>query len=136
MEVETALTTQAHAEARALWNAERFHDIPKIIELILMGKEFFTLRIYDILDNVEITRMMIDVANGFILDSEREYYGIWNIQVLSINPDFQKLTNKITARLIEKKDFVDISETIYVRGTTSGAYRILADAISIKRGIL
>jgi len=136
MEIETALTTQAHAEARALWNAERFHDIPKIIKLILMGKEFFTLRIYDILENVEITRMMIDAANGFILDNEREYYGIWDIQILSIDPDFQKLTNKITARLIEKKDFLDISETIYVRGTTNGAIRVLASNPSIKRGIL
>jgi hypothetical protein len=102
LEFETALTTKAHAEARAAWEAALFKDVPKLAYIELRGTEFYNLRIYDMLDNVEITLAEVDIANE-IIGSGREYYGIWLTQVIKIDPDFKNQLNKCTLLLTEKK---------------------------------
>jgi hypothetical protein len=102
LEFETALTTKAHAEARAAWEAALFKDVPKLAYIELKGTEFYSLRIYDMLDNVEITLAEVDIANE-IIGSGREYYGIWLTQVIKIDPDFKNQLNKCTLLLTEKK---------------------------------
>ena len=66
------------------------------------------------------------------IEQIREYFGVWKVQILGIDPDFNNQTNTVMARLIEQKDIV---VTRYLRGTTGGAYRVCAGTPIIKRSV-
>jgi hypothetical protein len=89
LEVEALVTTQALAESRGLWQAEKLSEIRGQATIELMGQNFYTLRIYDILD--------IDFST-----TERVYFGKWRCQIIGVDPRFDGLTNRITAILIER----------------------------------
>jgi len=93
------LQTETLAAERASWMLDRFSTIPKIIQLELMGTDWYTLRIYDIIQ-AEITLGFVDLDAQTI--TGREFYGIWNAQVISVAPDFQGLTNRVRLLLTEK----------------------------------
>jgi hypothetical protein len=99
LSVETILNNSTDADSRAATDAERFKDIPKTMTIELMGKEFLDLRIYDIL--------YVQATNGFVdADGEtitgRQYYGLKNGKVLSVNPDLQNAVNTVTVKLLER----------------------------------
>ena len=118
-EIETALVTEAQANARGLLYATRFSDIPKIFSVELLGSEFFFLRIYDMIE-IELTNDFVDAATGQI--TGREFFGIWTAQILSIDPDFEGQKNRITAILTEKTEAVE-----YGRITEAEEPRLLED---------
>jgi len=96
---DTHLVTEAQAEDRAELYASRFSEMPKILETTLKGIEYFAVRIYDIIE-VEITNGTVNADTGEI--TGREFFGIWKVQVLSIDPDYSQQSNSITAYLVEK----------------------------------
>ena len=100
VEIETDLITQAQAEDRAELYVSRFSNMPKTIPLSLMGIDYYTLRIYDVIE-AELTLAFVNADTGEIT-GEREFFGIWRIQILGIDPKFEKQGNNITAYLIEK----------------------------------
>jgi len=91
---ETLLTASADAEERAVYVRDRFDTIRGIVELELMGADYLTTRIYDIL-TVEITP---DEPTNM----RRAYYGEWKVKVLSVEPDTERAVTAITAVLIEE----------------------------------
>lgn len=96
---DTHLITQLQAEDRAELYVSRFSEMPKILETTLKGIEYFSVRIYDIIE-IEITNGSVNADTGEIIG--REFFGIWKVQVLSIDPDYNIQSNNITAYLIEK----------------------------------
>ena len=100
VEIETDLITQAQAEDRAELYASRFSNMPKTIPLSLMGIDYYTIRIYDVIE-AELTLEFVNADTGEIT-GEREFFGVWKIQILGIDPDFENQGNNITAYLIEK----------------------------------
>jgi hypothetical protein len=88
-EWESFLVSQADAEDMAEWLAFRLSEIRGIVKIELHGQEYYTLRIYDILN--------IDLCT-----EDRRYFGTWKAQVLSVYPKFDGLSNQITAVLIEQ----------------------------------
>lgn len=120
-EINSALTAEADAETRAEWHVDRYRDVPKIAEIELRGKQFYNLRIYDIII-VELSPSTIDSATAQIIDG-REYYGTWKMKVLSIDPKFGYITNIITGQLIEKIEpiycvMVDHTGAIFTVGSS------------------
>jgi hypothetical protein len=116
IEIDTNLTTESQANDRAELYADRFSEVPRFATLALMGIDYFTIRIYDVL-TIELTGAMVDADTGEII-SGREFYGIYKCQVLGIDPDFKNQINNVTVYLIEKIDPVTT-----VRITTYGAIR-------------
>lgn len=88
-EWESWLVSQADAEDMAEWLAFRLSEIRGIVKIELHGQEYYTLRIYDIVN--------IDLCT-----EDRRYFGTWKAQVLSVYPKFDGLSNQITAVLIEQ----------------------------------
>lgn len=123
VQLESSLTNSTDAESKALWFAERYYQIPKILNIKLLGSKFLTLRIYDTII-IEITDGFVNLADNSITGN-REYYGIWKAQILSINPDMDKPGNEISVVLIEKQ------EQITEARITEGSYiRLLEDGIT------
>jgi len=129
---ETALATKTLAQERGAWAAGRYSLIRGIATLELMGPDWYTLRIFDIL-TVELTPGFVDLDGDAYdnivvstrvttegdtrvttggdtritfekqpIQTKREFYGVWKMQILSIDPDFDAQTNTITAVLIEQ----------------------------------
>ena len=96
--VETMLNNQSDAQATALDKATRFKQIPEIMSLVLMGKGFLPLRIFDIL-GIEATPDFADADNSII--TGREYYGFKKGKVVSISPNLKNGTNTIRFQLQE-----------------------------------
>ncbi len=95
---ETFLQTEGLAAQRAEYEAARFGEIRGVAELELFGENYFTMRIYDIID-VDLTPAFIE-ADGRL--TGRKYWGRWRAQVLSVAPNEEKLTTKIKAVLIQR----------------------------------
>lgn len=89
-EYDSLLQTEALAQEKALYLRERFDRIRGIGRFILMGGQFLSLRIYDIIE-IEIS-----------LDESRIFFGKWRAKVLSVSPNPRAETNTITAVLTEK----------------------------------
>lgn len=96
---ETILNTKEDAEAAALDKANRFKNIPEIMTLELMGKNFLPLRIFDILD-LEATPDFADVDNNVIIG--REYFGFRRGKVINISPNTKNGSNKVDFLLLDK----------------------------------
>ncbi len=95
--VPTILNNSTDADERALNDATRFSIIPSVVSLSLMGGDFLSLRIFDILD-LELTPDFADADNSVIIG--REYYGFQKGKVVSINPSAKNNTNKVEFQLI------------------------------------
>lgn len=101
---ETLLTTESQAEARALNDATKFKNVPRIVKLTIDTptksdrETFLKLRIFDIL------KAELSTADFIDLDDEtfdgREMFGIQAIKIISINPSFDRLSNNIRAKLL------------------------------------
>ena len=91
--------TEALATERAAWMLDRFSTIPEVIEIELMGASWYTLRIYDIIQ-IELTVGFVDLDSSTI--TGREFYGIREAQVISVSPDFDKLSNTVRLLLTEE----------------------------------
>jgi hypothetical protein len=111
--METALVTLSDASDRAELYAERFHIIHGIVNLELLGPEWYTLRIYDIIE-IEITSGFVDAGSAQV--TGREFYGTWKAQVTKIDPDFVRQSNKISAILIEQ---IEPVQTVLITKTNS-----------------
>ena len=89
MEIETFLTSGASAEQRAAFAVSRFSNVLVTCELTISGDEWFSLAIYDII-TIELST------------ESRRYFGRWRAQILSVDPQLDALTTKISALLIER----------------------------------
>lgn len=99
LEIDTLLQTEALAEERALDALTRFSVIPRFIEIDLMGEQWYNLRIYDTLQ-IAITSGEVDYDTGII--TGREFYGIWKVKVVAIDPDFDNIQNSVRLQLIKR----------------------------------
>ncbi len=90
MVVPTHVLTEVHAMQRAAYEASRFSTIPRVVNILLHGSQWYGVRIYDILE-VEMKP-----------EGNRQYFGTWKAQVLSVDPKLGQLYNPVTAVLIEK----------------------------------
>lgn len=99
LEIDTLLQTQALAQERSVDALNRFSEIPRFINLDLMGERWYDLRIFDILQ-VAITSGEIDLDTGTI--TGREFYGLWKTKVVSIDPDFENVQNSVRLQLIKR----------------------------------
>ncbi|KKN63350.1 hypothetical protein LCGC14_0502980 [marine sediment metagenome] len=106
VEIETDLITQVQAEARAELYASRFSNMPRIVPLNIMGIDYYTLRIYDVIE-AELTLEFVNADTGEI-KGDREFFGVWKIQVLSIDPDFANQGNNITGYLVEQIEPINV----------------------------
>lgn len=95
IEFETFLVTRESAIARAALESDRLGVVRRFVDCTLMGKEFLTLRIYDII-TVELT------------DVKGQWMGVWKCQVLGIAPDTTLYENAVTLVLVER--VVDVDE--------------------------
>jgi len=96
--VDTLLNNQTDAAASAADRALRFKEIPEIISLNLLGKDFLTLRIFDILD-IEATPDFADADTQII--TGRQYYGFKKGKVISIDPDLKRAVNNVQLQLLD-----------------------------------
>lgn len=97
--VEKALTSQSDADNFAEWYLDKFSDVPRIAgPLEILGADFFNIRIYDIIIG-DLSTGPLDIEEAI---PEREFYGRWKMQVLSIDPQINSSLNNITALLIEE----------------------------------
>ena len=97
----TLLTTDTPAAARALWEAEKYKDVRKIVEFTAMGKDYLPIQIYDT-GIVELTPCHVDRDTSTVTGA-RCWLGVWKVQVLAIAPDPSGLKNTIKALLVEKQ---------------------------------
>jgi hypothetical protein len=97
--IDTFLCDSPTAAAAAAWYAGRLDAIHGGAELVLRGVEYLTARIYDVLE-VELTPAFVDRDTGII--TGREYYGIWRVQVLAVDPNEDRQENTVRAILIEE----------------------------------
>ncbi len=118
VEIKTDLITQVQAENRAELYAARFSNMPRVVPLIIMGIDYYTLRIYDVIE-AELTLAFVNADTGEVT-GEREFFGVWKIQVLGIDPDFNEQGNNIAGYLIEKVEPVSV-----VRISEPGVIRIV-----------
>jgi len=105
VELTTDLLTEAQAEERAELYASRFSNMPKIIPLKIMGNNYYTLRVYDVVE-AELTLDFVNADTGEIT-GDRRFFEVWKIQILGIDPDFEKQGNNITAYLVEKVEPIE-----------------------------
>jgi len=91
---DTILTVASDAQERAEYVRARFDRIRGIGEFTVVGSEYLTLRIYDI--------VTIEITPDEPINMGRPFYGLWRCKVLSIAPDPRTVTNTITAILIEE----------------------------------
>jgi len=98
LSVFTFLTTQSGALSRAAWEYSRFSEIPRVVSLSLIGDQYLDLRIYDIL-SCEITPDFVDIDT--LIYSGREYFGVWVVQVVAVDPQPGSKINNIKALLVK-----------------------------------
>ena len=94
--VTTILNSSTDADSRALADATKFSEIPKIMTLELMGGDFLPIRIYDIYD-IEATPGDANADDSTIIG--REYYGFTKGKVVGISPDIKNVTNTVKFQL-------------------------------------
>lgn len=99
LSIDTFLQTEALARERALHELDKFDTIPRILPVELLGERWFNLRIYDIL-TIPITTGFVNLDTGEI--TGREFYGVWNTKVLSVDPDYENISNNVNLFLIER----------------------------------
>lgn len=116
-DLESYLLTSAQAEALAAWYLARYKNIPRIASLDLCGPDYAERRIFDTI-YAEITPGMADAGTGQVI-AGREYFGIWKIQILSVDPNYTDGINKVTGVLIERYPSVSV-----VRISKAGVVRI------------
>lgn len=87
--IEALMLTEAFAQQRSEFALERYASIPRRVAVMLHGKEWYGVQIYDML--------AIELAIP-----GRPYLGWWEAQVISIDPDFDELSNKIEAVLVRR----------------------------------
>ena len=85
--IEAYMLTEVYAQQRSAFALERYASIPRRIAVQLHGKEYYGVQIYDMLQ-VELSL------------PGRAYLGTWKAQVISIDPDFENLSNAIEAVLV------------------------------------
>jgi hypothetical protein len=124
LETETILTLESDAEDRGAWQTDRFKDVPKVVEAIVFGPGWDSVRIFDIV-KIAITPAEVDMARNAIGEG-REYYGIWKGIVIGINPSLENIQNTLSVRLIEK--YQEISTILM---TEDGAVFLTADGCKI-----
>lgn len=95
IEFETFLPTRESAIVRAALEADRLGVVRRFVDCTLMGKEFLTLRIYDII-TVELT------------DVKGQWMGVWKCQILGVAPDTTLYENAVTLVLVER--VIDVDE--------------------------
>jgi hypothetical protein len=98
--IDTLLTNETNAQARALWTFARYSTIPRVAKLELHGERFLTLRIYDII-SAELTTGFVDL-DAETITGGREYFGVWKLGILAIDPDLKNTMNVVEAVLIER----------------------------------
>jgi hypothetical protein len=113
-EYRTLLTLQSDAEERAAYAVTRFTRVRGRVTLELMGAEWLTLRIYDLL-TVELT-----------LSAAREFYGPQKVKVIAVEPDARRGVNTVEAQLVSAVQ-IRITESGDERITQSGVRRELED---------
>jgi len=89
MEIDTYLVSEAAAEQRASFSAERFSKVFSTAEITLHGSQWYGLKIYDII-TLELKT------------DRRSYFGRWKAQVIAVDPSLNDLTTRISAVLIER----------------------------------
>ncbi|MDD3388320.1 MAG: hypothetical protein PHU58_07635, partial [Prevotella sp.] len=87
--IEALMLTEAFAEQRSEFALERYSSIPRKIQIQLHGRDYYGVQIYDMLA-IELS------IPG------RPYLGWWEAQVISIDPDFDELSNAIEAVLVRR----------------------------------
>jgi hypothetical protein len=95
---DTMLNNSTDAETRALTDATRFSEIPKIMTLELMGGDFLPIRIFDIFD-IEATPDFANADTQTIIG--RNYYGFKKGKVIAVDPDIQRQINTVQFKLLE-----------------------------------
>lgn len=122
--IEKLLPTEASAELFGEYYLGRYSDIPEIVNLELLGKDYLDLRIYDII-NADLSTGPLGIAENI---PERIYYGRWKLLILSIDPLIDYSENNINALLIEEIDVyptIRITEDGKIRITEDGKIRIV-----------
>ena len=89
LSIDTYLLTEAPAIQRAEFALERYSSIIRTAEVTLHGKQWYDLAIYDIIE-LELS------------SDSRLYFGTWIAQVISVDPQFESLSTKISAILIRR----------------------------------
>jgi len=102
-DIETILTLEAHAIARAAWHIGRFKDVPKILEATVFGPGWDSVRLFDTM-YVPITREAVDMARLAVTGTGREFYGIWLAIVIGTDPAHKELKNNLKLWLISKPE--------------------------------
>lgn len=109
IEYNTYLRTKGDAEARAAREAEMLGEVWQYLSCTLMGEEFLSLRIFDILEMELFTET-------------RPWMGVWKAKVIALEP--KDRSAKVTVQLIERVPFDD--EDRKIRVTSDGDIRIAA----------
>lgn len=99
---DTILYSKANAITRASNDVEKYSEIRPINKFEIFGREYFDIRIYDII-NIEITRGFVDLEQNLI--DGRVFYGIKKCQVISIDPRDDTGINTIEAVIIGDYEF-------------------------------
>lgn len=94
-EPQTFLLNKSEAENRAAIDNENFSVIRPIAQIDAIGKEFFDIRLYDVIE-AEITPAFVDRDNDAI--EGREFYGVMRGQVIGIQPNTATSIMKISLR--------------------------------------
>ncbi len=95
---ETFLQSAELAAQRAEYESHRLGEIRGIAELELFGSQYFSMRIFDIVE-VDLTPAFVETDGSL---TGREYWGRWRAQILSVRPDEENLTTKIKAVLTQR----------------------------------
>jgi hypothetical protein len=98
----TILVNKTNAILRANNDVDKYSEIRPINKFQLFGREYFDIRIYDIV-NIEITRGFVDLERNII--KGRQFYGIKKCQVIKIDPRDESGINYIGAVIIGDYDF-------------------------------
>lgn len=94
---DTLLTNVTDATERAAIDAIRLATPKKTVSVTLVGKEYLSLRIFDVL-TVALTSDPIDLDSG-VADG-REFLGVQVCKVIGVDPDYRAVTNRVTMQII------------------------------------
>jgi hypothetical protein len=89
------LVSSADAADKASWLAGRFGEIRGQVEVTLLGADFLNLRIYDMI--------YIELTPDEITQQNRPFYGWLLCKILSVEPDTDAVSNRISAVVV--RDF-------------------------------
>lgn len=115
-EADTYVTNLTDAQERRDYIIDRFTTIRGIFEGTLMGSEYISMRIFDIIQ-IELTNAFIDRDNNTI--TGREYYGIKKCKVIGVDPDIDN--NLMGVRAVIISDAADSAE-VFLLDTDGGEF--------------